>query len=257
MTVTRKFDRIPSNDPRNSNHPVNLLWSLGHPQCAITQAPEIVTKFWDDYAYLDQGPDGACVGFGTSGELAAEPNSVLNVDYTFAMGLYNEAKTIDEWPGEDYEGTSVLAGAKIAQRRGFYSGYLWAENELDMARTVSNYGPVIIGVDWYDGMMDPDKNGFLNMTGEVVGGHCVVVIGIDYQNGYYKIRNSWGKSWGDNGEAKITRATMSKLIAANGDVCKPVRVSIDPNPVPPEPVKCSWFEKLYNLILNGRWKCFD
>lgn len=265
--TTRKFDRVPSNDPRNSDHPVSLLWTRTLPQCTVTEAPSITTKKWDDYAFLDQGSDGACVGFGTSGELAAEPESVPNVDYTFAMGVYNEAKTVDEWPGTDYEGTSVLAGAKVAKSRGYYSSYLWADNELDMARTVSNYGPVIIGIDWYDGMMDPDSKGFLHLTGDVVGGHCVVVIGIDYENGFYTIRNSWGASWGNHGEANIKRADMVTLIANNGDVCKPVRVPlVNPQPTPdnppspnpqPTPVRCGFLEKLYNLITTGRWACFE
>lgn len=262
MTVNRKFDRVPSNDPRNRNYPVSLMWTTQFPQCTYTQAPEVFTKKWDDYAYLDQGPDGACVGFGTSGELAAEPESVTNIDYTFAMKVYNDAKLIDEWPGENYEGTSVLAGAKVAKNRGYYSSYLWADNELDMARTISNYGPVIIGIDWYEGMMDPDSEGFLHPTGQVVGGHCVVVIGIDAENGFYTIRNSWGKSWGDNGEAKISRADMTNLIAANGDVCKPVRVPLNPNPTPPDPQptpvkKCSFLEKLFNLFVTGKWGCFE
>jgi hypothetical protein len=260
--ITRKFDRVPSNDPRNTNFPVTLLWTDETPLCTVTDAPEIVTKKWDDYAFLDQGPDGACVGFGTSGELAAEPESVPNVDYNFAMSVYNKAKLIDEWPGEDYEGTSVLAGAKVAQNLGYYSSYLWADNELDMARTVSNFGPVIIGIDWYEGMMDPDSKGFLRPDGSVVGGHCVVVIGIDLDGGYYTIRNSWGKSWGDNGEAKIYRTDMAKLISANGDVCKPVRVSINPQPVPPQPEpkpvpkNCSFFEKLLSFITTGKWGLF-
>jgi len=236
------------------------MWTNELPHCNHIEAPEIVTKKWEDYAYLDQGPDGACVGFGVSGELAAIPEAVPGIDYNFAMQMYRDAKVIDEWPGEDYEGTSVLAGAKVAKSRGYYSNYLWADNELDMARTVSNYGPVIIGIDWYEGMMDPDSRGFLHPTGNVVGGHCVVVIGIDVENGFYTIRNSWGKSWGDNGEAKIFRADMAKLIAANGDVCKPVRVPLVPNPPqpkPPTPRKCGFLEKFYNLITTGRWECFD
>jgi hypothetical protein len=257
--MTRKFDRVPSLDPRNAQHPVSLLWTKEYSQCTMTQAPEIVTKKWDDYAFLDQGNEGACVGFGTSGELAALPEAVPNVDNNFAFGLYNEAKTVDEWPGEDYEGTSVLAGAKVAKSRGYYSSYLWADNELDMARTVSNFGPVIIGINWYQGMMDPDSQGFLHPTGEVVGGHCVVVIGIDVEKGFYTIRNSWGKSWGIGGEAKISRTDMAKLIAENGDVCKPVRVSL--NPIPPQPTpnhrKCSWFEKVYMFFITGKWGCYD
>lgn len=259
--TNRKFDRVPAVDPRNDDYPVRLLWTEVKCSHIETAEPKIVTKHWDDYAYLDQGSDGACVGFGTSGELAAEPDSVPNVDNAFALGVYNDAKEIDEWPGVDYEGTSVLAGAKVAKNRGYYSGYLWATTEEDMARTVSNYGPVIIGVDWYENMMDPDSNGFLTPTGEVVGGHCVVVTGIDAEGAFYSIRNSWGTSWGDNGSAKISRASMANLIANNGDVCKPTRVDMTPPnpdvPVVPVPVKktCGFWDKFFNYIDTGKWEC--
>lgn len=257
-TPTRKFDRIPSRDTRNADYPVSLLWTDKKSCANITAAPAIVTKKWDDYAYLDQGSDGACVGFGTSGELAALPESAPGIDYTFAMDLYHDAQHIDEWPGEDYEGTSVLAGAKVAQNRGFYSSYLWATNEADVAATVSNYGPVIIGVNWHEDMMDTDADGFVHVSGDVVGGHCVVVIGIDVENGYYTFRNSWSESWGQNGEGKISRKDMAKLIADDGDVCKPVRVSIDPDPKPTPPApatKCGFWQKLINYITIGKWGC--
>lgn len=258
--TTRKFDRVPSQDTRNDDYPVSLLWTAEKSCANLTAAPAITTKKWDDYAYLDQGSDGACVGFGTSGELAAEPNSAPNVDYTFAMDLYHDAQRIDEWPGEDYEGTSVLAGAKVAQNRGFYSSYLWATNETDVAATVSNFGPVIIGVNWHEDMMDTDADGFVHVSGEVVGGHCVVVIGIDVENGFYTFRNSWSQSWGQNGEGKISRKDMVKLIADDGDVCKPVRVSIDPDPKPqpeptPVPANCSFWDKLFKYFSTGKWGC--
>jgi hypothetical protein len=251
----RKFDRVPSADPRNDDYPVSLLWT--ERTCAV--APRVFTKKWDDYAYLDQGPNGYCVGFGTSGELAAQPDSVPNVDYDFAVSIYKDAQKVDEWPGEDYEGTSVLAGAKVAKSRGYYSSYLWAPNENDVAITVANYGPVIIGVDWLADMMDTDSDGFVHVSGEFQGGHCVVIIGIDAEENYYTFRNSWGKSWGINGEGKISRADLALLMARNGDVCKPTRIDItppQPNPQPqPAPKKCSWWEKLYNLLENGKWGC--
>jgi hypothetical protein len=62
---------------------------------------------------LDQGKEGACVGFAWSHELAAYPVRV-EVDDEFARSkIYAEAQKIDEWPGEAYHGTSVLAGAKV------------------------------------------------------------------------------------------------------------------------------------------------
>lgn len=257
--VRRKFDRVPSVDSRNSQYPVSLLWTRGDSCATITQAPPLITKKWDDYAYLDQGNEGACVGFGTSGELAALPESVPNVDNNFAFDIYNAAKEVDEWPGTDYDGTSVLAGAKVAKSRGYYSSYLWATNEADVATTVSNYGPVIVGFNWHEDMMDTDSNGFVHATGDVVGGHCVVIIGINVEEGYYTFRNSWGKYWGINGEGKISRKDFAGLMADDGDVCKPVRVPLNPVPTPPNPEpapkKCSLWTKLINYFNTGKWEC--
>src|SRR5689334_10441072 len=62
---------------------------------------------WACNAWLDQGREGACVGFGWSHELCAKPG-VHMVDNNFALAVYHRAQQIDEYPGEDYSGTSVL-----------------------------------------------------------------------------------------------------------------------------------------------------
>jgi hypothetical protein len=254
----RKFDRVPSLDPRNGDYPVSLLWTDEKVCGTISSAPAIKTKNWDDYAYLDQGPNGYCVGFGTSGELAALPESIPNVDYDFAVSIYKAAQKVDEWPGEDYEGTSVLAGAKVAKSRGYYSNYLWATNEDDVATTIANYGPVILGADWYADMMDTDADGFVHVSGEFQGGHCVVLIGIDVESGFYTFRNSWGKSWGINGEGKISRADLAILLSNKADVCKPTRVPIAPPTPEPQPIpnkKCGLWEKFLKYLSTGKWGC--
>jgi hypothetical protein len=264
--TNRKFDRIPSQDTRNDDYPVSLLWTKKTDLGTMSSVPTISTKKWNDYAYLDQGPDGACVGFGISGELASDPEIVENITNATAHAVYLNAQQIDEWPGGEYpgatpqyEGTSVLAGAKVAQNQGYYTSYLWAKTENDMAATVSNFGPVVIGVNWYEDMMDPDTDGYLRPTGSVVGGHCVVVIGINAEEDYYTIRNSWGQSWGDNGEAKISREDMAYLISQDGDVMKPTRVHIGPdpvNPTPPSPapnLHCGFWCKLACFFETGKW----
>ena len=57
---------------------------------------------------LQPGHEGACVGFGIS-RLASHLNRKLYDGFW----LYHEAQKIDEWPGEDYDGTSVRAGLDI------------------------------------------------------------------------------------------------------------------------------------------------
>jgi hypothetical protein len=41
--------------------------------------------------------------------------SVPTEPNTFASFIYNKAKVLDDWDGESYEGTSVIAGAKAMQ----------------------------------------------------------------------------------------------------------------------------------------------
>lgn len=64
--------------------------------------------------FYNQGPEGACVGFGIS-RLATILNGGKLYD---GFWLYHEAQKVDEWPGEDYGGTSVRAGLDILRTRG-------------------------------------------------------------------------------------------------------------------------------------------
>jgi hypothetical protein len=68
-------------------------------------------------------------------------------------------------------------------------------------------------------MFKPDSKGFIHPTGDKVGGHCTLIIGVNVRSGYYILHNSWGASWGDNGNCKIKRTDMAKLIGDNGEVC--------------------------------------
>lgn len=61
----------------------------------------------------DQGSEGACVGFGLSRMM-----SLLNRRRYDARWLFHEARKVDEWPGEDYQGTSVRAGCDVLRSRG-------------------------------------------------------------------------------------------------------------------------------------------
>ena len=64
-------------------------------------------------AKYDQGREGACVGFASSWAM-----SILNRRFYDAGWLYREARKIDEWPGEAYDGTSVRAGVEVLRSVG-------------------------------------------------------------------------------------------------------------------------------------------
>lgn len=182
---------------------------------------------------LDQGQEGACVGFGWAHELAARPAIVPNVSNGYARSLYKAAQLIDEWPGEDYSGTSVLAGAKTVRTVGLISEYRWCLTIDDLIVALGYFGPVVIGVDWYTGMFNTNAEGYVKPTGYIEGGHCVILNGvsirrnsdpersIDYMRSFVSGVNSWGTEWGSAGRFRIALIDLMKLFPG-GDFCVPM-----------------------------------
>lgn len=213
-----RLDRLAQFDPRSRQYAL----------VDILTARTIETRMWtipEGEPVLDQGADGACVGFGVTNELRFNPVAIPGLDARYAKeSIYWEAQRRDEWPGgsypgasPNYEGTSVLAGMQTAKSLGFYGAYHWAFNETQLAAGVSEIGPAVIGIPWYSGMFRPSREYYLRVTGSNQGGHCILVIGINTRFGYYTIYNSWGPRWGNNGTARIRRNDMARLLAENGD----------------------------------------
>jgi len=216
-----RFGRLPQVDERSLQYPITALLE-------VTAAP--TTRLWtlpDGAPVLDQGPYGSCVGHGVTNELRFHPYPVPALDSKFAVErVYWPAQQIDPFPGGAYpganpfsEGTSVLSGIKVVAKMGHYTEYRWARHEGELALAVSQVGPAVIGVDWYAGMARPNSRGYLRPTGSVLGGHCVLVIGINTRYSYYTIYNSWGPNWGKHGTARISRTHMARLLDAGGDAC--------------------------------------
>ncbi len=177
---------------------------------------------WRCEAWNDQGREGACVGFAWSHELAARP-VVLPASEAEALALYRRAQVLDQWPGENYEGTSVIAGAKAVQERGGLLEYRWAFGLDDLALAVGYKGPAVLGVNWYEGMFDTDADGYVRVSGRVAGGHAILCRAVSVPGQYFVLRNSWGRSWGVDGDCKVSFADMGRLLAEDGEACIPVR----------------------------------
>lgn len=203
--------------PREARERRSYTWRVGPPEQPV---------------HLDQGSDGACVGFAFAHELSARPLEIPGLGYDFARGVYWDAQRIDPWPGgaypdasPQYEGTSVLAGVKVLHRHGYIGEYRWCFGEDDLAIVVGYHGPVVVGTNWYEGMYQPDSDGFVRPTGRVGGGHAYLVYAADHDDGFYRIWNSWGKDWGDNGTAKISVPDMARLLDERGEACVPTKRS--------------------------------
>lgn len=217
----KPLGRLPEFDERSRAYPIRTL---------LGDAPTLQTKIWDLEKWLDQGTEGACVGFSLAHEIAAEPE-VGNVGNAYARMIYHEARKVDQWPGEDYEGTSVLAGVKVVRNLGWIEQYRWAFSVQDVLETLSNLGPVVLGTNWYSGMFDTNQDGYVTPTGDLVGGHAILILGYDHERQAVLLHNSWGQGWGVNGRAWLSVDDLLYLMGQQGEVCVPlVRVDLDPEP---------------------------
>ena len=230
----RKLDWKPRFDPESKKYGI----------MEIVDASKIrdTSALWPEGTVLDQGSEGACVGFGWAGEVLAEPVSP-KVQPTLAKGnadaldYYRIAQKIDEWPGEDYSGTSVLAGAKVMKELGFISEYRWCFSIEELKAAVISEGPVVIGIPWYSSMYETAQSGIVRIYGENVGGHCILITGyvsnmmIDgVKQEVFRCRNSWGSSYGINGSAFITYSDLEGLLKNNAEMCVPIGRNIPSEP---------------------------
>lgn len=197
-------------------------------------------KTWYDRVRLDQGQTSACVGNARTGDLAASPMPLRKPDGTpfdeaFAQALYHLAQKYDEWPGENYDGSSVLGGLKAATALGFIGEYRWAFNIDDMLQAVATIGPVVVGTTWYNSMFNPLPTGemVIDPSSGEAGGHSYMFRGI-IVNEYYKSKlvgkgrnrkgvpllrqtNSWGTSWGVHGESLFWADDYERYLMKDGE----------------------------------------
>jgi len=201
---------------------------------AVTRMPRATGATWDIGPTLDQGSTPQCVAYSIAHWLACTPTTTIVETPAYEQALYDRAQQLDEWPGTDYDGTSVRAGFKVLREQGRLGSYVWAENEQEIWDFVAGTGPVVMGTSWYDGMFAVDAAGFLRLTGQVVGGHAWLLYGNTPE--HYLMQNSWGP-WGidGSGTAKILRADLARLLHEEGEAGAGVEVVLDPTDPAPEP----------------------
>lgn len=192
----------------------------------LLERPALVTRtfrYWMPKRILDQGPEPSCVGYAWASLIEGSPVRMLLPGGTGSL-IYKEAQLLDEFPGEAYDGTSVRGGAKAVQARGRLVSYGWAFDLATAVDWILTGGPLVVGTNWYESMMNTDGDGFIEPYGSVVGGHAYIMDGASVTRGVARFRNSWGVGWGRNGSFFMTFESLSRLISEDGEACTPVEV---------------------------------
>lgn len=190
----------------------------------------------------DQGIEGGCTGFATVAWLESMNNKI---DLSERM-VYENARKYDEWPGENYEGSSLKGALKAANKHGACEESFWPytsgnvgkpkkgyEQNAEkfkvgkyallmknrkplinqMCKSLSDGLGVIASIKVSDSFIQLNRQNFVLMTpGKLKdGGHAIAVVGYDKAKKLVKIRNSWSSSWGMDGYGYISFAAFEAI----------------------------------------------
>merc|ERR1712072_305737 len=181
----------------------------------------------------DQGQCGSCWAFSSTGGLegqweiatgslkslseqqlvdCSKQNSGCNgglMDYAFSFYESTSIATESSYPYTARDG-SCKSSYTTAIPSGGVTGYTDVSSSSNSLQSALNSNPVSVAV-------EADQSAFQSYSGGIVSSGCgtnldhgVLAVGYDSSAGYFKVKNSWGSSWGDNGYLKIS---------TSGNVC--------------------------------------
>lgn len=171
---------------------------------------------------LHDADDLAAAGLDVTDPAAAE---------RWGIGLYSDGTHRDQWhdvafPAVDCGG-SGLGIAKALRHRGLADQYGHATSAHQLCRDLG-YGPFLLGTAWPRAWFEPvGRSALLDdipnwQDSPIDGGHevCVVALedvvydssgDLDFKRTILRIRNSWSRSWGDEGEFRMSLALYQAL----------------------------------------------
>ncbi len=177
---------------------------------------------------LDQGREGACTGFGLATVvhyLLRTRRRVPDAQGISPYMLYDLARRYDEWPGEDYEGSSCRGAMKGWHKHGACGLELWPAsgtgalseaiannaaqrplgayfrvNHRDlvaMHAALAEVGILYVSSSVHSGWDAVGKDGSIALVDDDLGGHAFAIVAYD-ERGFW-LQNSWGDGWGHHG----------------------------------------------------------
>ena len=194
----------------------------------------------DSGAIRDQGAEGTTVGFTVAYALQAAVKKRDGSAVTLsARSLYVQAKRHDEWPGEDYEGTSLEGALKAVKTVGAYLDVDWPYSSKAIPRPnakptykISDYialkglqdikaellenKVVMVSINITNDFDRPDAKGRIVVRAPIkpIGGHSLSIVGYNSGTAEFKFANMWGTGWGERGFGYIRDVDLQKILVS-------------------------------------------
>lgn len=176
----------------------------------------------------DQGQEGACTGFGLSAvidymnKLRHQSGVIDDFERVSSRMLYEMARQHDQWPGEEYSGSSARGAMKGWSKNGVCTEKAWRyrvksrghltykrqlvalkyplgaysrilKNRTAMQAALNEVPAIFVTASVHKGWQSP-RNGKITYSEEPIGGHAFAVVG--YNSEGFIVQNSWGDEWG-------------------------------------------------------------
>lgn len=185
----------------------------------------------------DSGQEGATVGFAIAYAVQSALYQRGELATLSARGIYEAAKVYDEWPGEDYHGTSVQGGLIAARQRGVYTEEVWPyrckappaqlsppllkirsftklAGLASIREALGDRRVVVASINITKDFGNTHKDGLIKIANDAadVGMKAVTIVAYDAKSGKYKFANDWGAAWGRNGFGYLSEKDMAQLL---------------------------------------------
>lgn len=215
-------------DPRLGRHVMHDDRSRAFATAASkTRMPTANVKHERKASIWNQGQIGSCTANAELGVCMTEPFvSRSRIKRHFAepdcVQLYSLSTHLDntlidgEYPPDD-TGSTFLYASKAAKKLGYISGYQHTFGIVQFLNQLVQT-PMSLGINWYEGMMDTDRKGFVWPRGNLAGGHQICVDEINCDKQYVGFAQSWDSDWGPlGGWGRMTWDVLGQLLRADGD----------------------------------------
>jgi cathepsin L len=175
----------------------------------------------------DQGQCGSCWAFSTTGGLegaweiasgklkSLSEQQLVDCDKNGSAGCQggdmatafewaetHDLATEDSYPYSARDKSCKTSGFDVAIPAGGVTGYKNVAKSSSALKSALNVGPVSVAI-------EADQMSFQMYSGGILSSGCGTqldhgVLAVGYGDGFFKVKNSWGQSWGMSGYLKIS-----------------------------------------------------